>query len=81
MRKQFAVPAIAAAVLALSAGLALAQQRTTAGTTRPTAGTPPAATAGSQIGERHGANDPNFCPPGQAKKPGRGKCGPLPTRR
>ena len=83
MRKPLAIPAVAATILALSTGLALAQQqRPPAGTTttRTTTSPTPSATAGRQIGARHGANDPSFCPPGQAKKPGRGKCGPLKRR-
>ena len=36
--------------------------------------------SGQSAGNQRGVNYGRFCPPGQAKKPGRGKCGPLRRR-
>ncbi len=65
----------AAAILALSSGLAVTQ----AGPNKNVrvGGTPPqASTTGmserSATANTHGANRRGFCPPGQAKKPGKG---------
>ena len=74
MRKQFAIPIFAATLLALSAGSALAKSK---GKGSDVTGTPPhASTVGmnsrASVANVSGANKKRFCPPGQAKKPGRG---------
>jgi hypothetical protein len=73
MRKQVAISIFAATLIALSAGSALAKSKTGSQVT----GTPPhASTTGmdsrASVASKHGANKKGFCPPGQAKKPGRG---------
>jgi hypothetical protein len=70
MRKSVIVSAIAAAAFALSAGLAVAQERPKGTTTGTAPRTPPSTTSPSPTGDTKG------CPPGQYKKPGHGKCGP-----
>ena len=74
MLKQFAIPIFAATVIAIGAGSALAKS---GGNGAAMKGTPPhASTTGmasrSPVASTHGANKKGFCPPGQAKKPGKG---------
>lgn len=74
MHKQFAISIFAATLIALSAGSALAKSQ---GNGSGVTGVPPhASTTGmesrSAVPSTHGANKKRFCPPGQAKKPGRG---------
>lgn len=74
MRKQFAISIFAATLLALGAGAALAKSN---GKGPEVTGTPPhASTTGvnsrAPVAHESGTNKKRFCPPGQAKKPGRG---------
>lgn len=76
MSKQLIISIFAATVIALSGGAALAQSQSK-GKGSEVNGTPPhASTTGvgsrSSVASKHGANKKGFCPPGQAKKPGKG---------
>lgn len=72
MHKKLAVSIFAAALIALSGGSAVAKSKGNGAEDKP----PRASTTGidsrSSVANRHGANKKGFCPPGQAKKPGRG---------
>ena len=76
MHKQLGISVLAATFIALSAGFAAAQN--TGGTvgvhTRSTPPNPSATGASSRspTANTKGANQKRFCPPGQAKKPGKG---------
>jgi hypothetical protein len=62
--------------ISLAAVAALALSSTFAATQAATNKPPHASTTGlmnrAPEASRHGANQPHFCPPGQAKKPGKG---------
>ena len=74
MHKQIAVSIFAATLIALGSGSAVAKSK---GSAMRVTGVPPhASTTGvahrAVIVSQHGANKRGFCPPGQAKKAGRG---------
>ena len=77
MRSQLAISIVATTILALSAGIAVAEQKPTATQGRAITGTPPhpsitGRTERSPTANTNGANARAFCPPGQRKKPGKG---------
>jgi hypothetical protein len=85
MRKQLSISVFVATFFALSAGSAVAQivgatvgdQGSANIKVAEVSGTPPhtsdtGKTKRSSTAETKGANNPNFCPPGQAKKKGKG---------
>ena len=72
MHKKLAVSIFAATLIALSGGSALAKSK---GVSHGVSGVPPHASANGVVHRSSvasGANKRGFCPPGQAKKPGRG---------
>ena len=74
MHKQVFISILAAAILAIGVGSAAAKPK---GGAHGVNGAPPHASAAgmesrSTVASRQGANKRGFCPPGQAKKPGRG---------
>jgi len=73
MQKHVAISIFAATLIALGTGSAVAKSQGGNGA----GGKPPHASATgaasrSTVASQHGANKKGFCPPGQAKKPGRG---------
>ncbi len=63
MRTVFVVAMTAILALSLTPASAATKKKPTQVTTTGQA---------SNMGEKRGANDPRFCPPGQRKKPGKG---------
>jgi hypothetical protein len=79
MRRELAIAAATAMLVALNVGGATAQPRGGAagGTSAGVSGPPPhtsttGTTSRSRTAAQHGANKRGFCPPGQKKKPGKG---------
>ena len=75
MRKSVINSIVAAALLALCSGAAVAEGQSRAGA-KNTDGPPRISTTGtahrSPTAKTKGANNPKFCPPGQRKKVGKG---------
>jgi hypothetical protein len=75
MRKSVVNSIVAAALLALCSGAAIAEGQNNSGA-KNTGDPPRISTTGtahrSPTARTKGANNPRFCPPGQRKKPGKG---------